>query len=228
MAAKKILLVVSEEPFRVALVEQLELNGEFEVISAESGAAALEKVNTDVFAAILLDFDLGNLDGTAVCRILRRSHVQCPIIMLIPSDCNLKTKLGIDVGVNDYVIKPVRINILLSRIRSQLYQYDRSENSEIYIGPYIFQPSAKKLLRHGNKNNVRLTDKETAILIYLFRARNKAVSRDVLLNEVWGYNAEVTTHTLETHIYRLRQKIEVNPSLAKILITEPGGYRLVP
>ena len=228
MPAKKILLVVSEMPFRSALAEQLELNGEFVVVSAISGAAALEKAKTDVFAAILLDFDLGELDGTTVPQILRRSHAQCPIIMLIPSDCNLKNMLGIDVGVDDFVIKPVKINILLSRIRSQLYQYDRSENSEIYIGPYIFQPSTKKLLQHGNENNIRLTDKETSILMYLFRARNKAVSRDVLLNEVWGYNAQVTTHTLETHIYRLRQKIEVNPSLAKILITEPGGYRLVP
>ena len=84
------------------------------------------------------------------------------------------------------------------------------------------------MLHKESGQKVRLTEKETSILKYLYRAGNKVVTRDILLNEVWGYNAGVTTHTLETHIYRLRQKIETEPSDAKILITEPGGYRLVP
>jgi DNA-binding response OmpR family regulator len=75
---------------------------------------------------------------------------------------------------------------------------------------------------------VRLTEKETAILKYLYRAGEKTIGRAILLNEVWGYNSGVTTHTLETHVYRLRQKIERDPAKAEILITEPGGYRLVP
>jgi DNA-binding response OmpR family regulator len=96
------------------------------------------------------------------------------------------------------------------------------------IGPYEFHPAGKMLIEKGGKKKVRLTDKEASILKYLFRAGDRPVGRDVLLNEVWGYNAGVTTHTLETHIYRLRQKIEKDPAAATILITDRGGYRLQP
>jgi DNA-binding response OmpR family regulator len=96
------------------------------------------------------------------------------------------------------------------------------------IGPYTFRPSAKMLIHGETQKKVRLTEKETAILKYLYRSGNIVVGRDTLLGEVWGYNAGVTTHTLETHVYRLRQKIEAEPSNAEILVTEPGGYRLVP
>ncbi|MDP7183254.1 MAG: helix-turn-helix domain-containing protein, partial [Alphaproteobacteria bacterium] len=95
------------------------------------------------------------------------------------------------------------------------------------IGPYSFSPSAKMLQNKEGDHEIRLTEKETAILQFLCRAGNKPTDRDVLLNEVWGYNTGVTTHTLETHIYRLRQKIEENPSEARILVTEQSGYRLI-
>lgn len=95
------------------------------------------------------------------------------------------------------------------------------------IGPYTFRPSAK-LLVNERGSKLKLTEKETAILRFLYRAGQKVVTREVLLAEVWGYNANVTTHTLETHIYRLRQKIEQDPSNARILVTEQGGYKLIP
>ena len=87
---------------------------------------------------------------------------------------------------------------------------------------------SKLLVNEQTSRKIRLTEKETAILKYLYRAGDRVVGRDTLLGEVWGYNAGVTTHTLETHVYRLRQKIERDPSQAEILVTEPGGYRLVP
>ena len=103
-----------------------------------------------------------------------------------------------------------------------------SEDAVFAIGPYTFKPAAKLLLDNEKRKKVRLTEKETSILKYLFRAGDRAVSRDVLLNEVWGYNAGVTTHTLETHVYRLRQKIEPDPANARLLLTEQGGYKLAP
>jgi len=118
--------------------------------------------------------------------------------------------------------------VLLARLRAHIRQHERSDDAVFTIGPYTFQPSAKLLVNNDDDKKVRLTDKETAILKYLYRAGDRVVGRDVLLDEVWGYNAGVTTHTLETHVYRLRQKIEFDPSNAKILVTEPGGYRLVP
>jgi DNA-binding response OmpR family regulator len=148
--------------------------------------------------------------------------------MLTGADTEADTILGLDAGANDYVTKPFKVGVLLARIRAQLRQHEASEDAVFTIGPYTFRPSAKLLLNNANKKKIRLTEKETAILRYLYRAGNKPVSREVLLDEVWGYNTGITTHTLETHVYRLRQKIEVNPAAAQILITEPGGYRLVP
>ena len=159
---------------------------------------------------------------------MRRGGVKSPIIMLTGADTDADTILGLDSGANDYVTKPFRLGVLLARVRAQLRLHEQSEDAVFTIGPYTFRPAAKLLLEEEGNKKVRLTEKETAILKYLYRAGQKVVGRDVLLNEVWGYNAGVTTHTLETHVYRLRQKIEPDPSRAAILVTEPGGYRLVP
>jgi len=133
--------------------------------------------------------------------------------------------LGLDSGANDYITKPFRFPVLLARIRAQLRQHEQSEDAVFSIGPYSFRPAVKMLVDDKDRK-IRLTEKETNILKFLYRANDKVVPRDVLLHEVWGYNAGVTTHTLETHIYRLRQKIEPNPSEASLLVTESGGYRL--
>ncbi len=228
MTAKKILLVDDEDHLREALSEQLELHDEFVTTQAASGAEALNIAKANHFDLLLLDVGLGDLDGREVCKMLRKAGVKCPIIMLTAADSDADTILGLESGANDYIVKPFKFAVLLARIRSHLRQHEQSEDAVFTIGPYSFRPSAKLLLENEGNQKVRLTEKETSILKYLYRAGDKAVSRDVLLNEVWGYNAGVTTHTLETHIYRLRQKIEADPSSAEILVTEPGGYRLVP
>ncbi|MBC8240720.1 MAG: response regulator transcription factor [Alphaproteobacteria bacterium] len=228
MTAKKILLVDDEDHLRGALSEQLDLHDEFTTTQAGSGAEALNIAKSNHFDLLLLDVGLGDLDGREVCKMLRKAGVKSPIIMLTAADSDADTILGLESGANDYVVKPFKFAVLLARIRSHLRQHEQSEDAVFTIGPYTFRPSAKLLLENDGNQKVRLTEKETSILKYLFRAGDKAVSRDVLLDEVWGYNAGVTTHTLETHIYRLRQKIETDPSSAEILVTEPGGYRLVP
>jgi len=210
------------------LGEQLQLHEEFATVPAETGAKALELARADYFDVILLDVGLPDMDGREVCRLMRRNGVTSPIIMLTGADTDADTILGLDSGANDYITKPFRLGVLLARLRAHIRQHERSDDAVFTIGPYTFQPSAKLLVNNDDDKKVRLTDKETAILKYLYRAGDRVVGRDVLLDEVWGYNAGVTTHTLETHVYRLRQKIEFDPSNAKILVTEPGGYRLVP
>ncbi len=116
--------------------------------------------------------------------------------------------------------------VLLARIRAQLRQYEAGEDSEFKVGPYLFRPTSKNLV-NAKGVKLRLTEKEAAILRFLHRADQQPVARETLLKHVWGYNSNVTTHTLETHIYRLRQKIEDNPADAQLLVTEAGGYRLV-
>ncbi len=225
---KKILLVDDDEALRAALAEQLELYEEFTTTQAGTATEAMELAKKDYYDVALLDVGLPDMDGRDTCKLLRRAGFKSPIIMLTGADSDADAILGLDAGANDYVTKPFRIGVLLARIRAQLRQHEQSEDAVFNIGPYLFRPAAKQMVHNETGRKVRLTEKETAILKYLFRAGGTVVSRDVLLDEVWGYNAGVTTHTLETHIYRLRQKIEQDPSQARILVTEPGGYKLVP
>ena len=145
--------------------------------------------------------------------------------MLTAADSDEDTISGLQSGANDYVTKPFRFSVLMARAHAHLRSHTQSEDAVYRIGPYTFRPSAKTLLDGAGKR-IRLTEKETNILKFLHRS-GATVARDTLLHEVWGYNPAVTTHTLETHIYRLRQKIEINPGQAQILVTESGGYRLM-
>lgn len=227
-AGKKILMVDDDAVLRQSLAEQLHLHEGFETAEAGTAAEALETARQGSFDAVLLDVGLPDMDGRELCRLMRREGVRCPVIMLTGAGTDADAILGLDSGANDYVTKPFRLGVLLARLRAQLRQFEQSEDAVFAIGPYAFRPSAKLLLDETRNRKIRLTEKETAILKYLYRAGQKVVGREVLLGEVWGYNAGVTTHTLETHVYRLRQKIERDPANAAILVTEPGGYRLVP
>ena len=228
MSGKKILLVDDDDVLRQSLEEQLQLHEEFITAACSSATEAIERTKTEYFDAILLDVGLPDMDGREACRLMRRNGVKTPVIMLTAADTDADTILGLDAGANDYVTKPFRLNVLLARLRAQLRQHEQSEDAVFNVGPYTFMPSSKILLDEETNKKVRLTEKETAILKYLYRSGDKVVGRDTLLGEVWGYNAGVTTHTLETHVYRLRQKIERDPSQAEILVTEPGGYKLNP
>jgi len=224
--ALKLLLVDDDPALRQSLAEQLA--GEFDTVQADNGAAALAAAQGERFAAILLDVGLPDMDGRDVCRKLREAGVAVPIIMLTAAAAEADTVTGLDAGANDYITKPFRLGILLARLRAQLRSYEASTDAVFAIGPFSFHPTAKLLVENSSRKKIRLTEKEVSILRYLYRAGEKPVPRETLLGEVWGYNAGVNTHTLETHVYRLRQKIERDPGRAEILVTSPGGYRLNP
>jgi DNA-binding response OmpR family regulator len=225
--ARKILIVDDDTVLAEALVEQLALHEEFEADAVETAAKGLQAAKNGHVDLVIMDVGLPDLDGREAVKILRKNGFKAPVIMLTGHDTESDTILGLESGANDYVAKPFRFAVLLARIRAQLRQHEASEDAVFTIGPYTFRPSSKVLINpKGNK--VRLTEKETAILRYLYRAGERPVSREVLLQEVWGYNSGVTTHTLETHIYRLRQKVEKDAASPSILVTESGGYKLVP
>ena len=224
---KKILLVDDDEDLREALGEQLVMTEDFDVFEAGNGAEAMTHARDANYDLIILDVGLPDTDGRELCRLMRKQGVKSPILMLTGHDGDADTILGLDAGANDYVTKPFKFPVLLARIRAQLRQHEQSEDAVFQLGPYSFRPALKLLVDEGGRK-VRLTEKETNILKFLYRSNDGVVARDVLLHEVWGYNAGVTTHTLETHIYRLRQKIEPDPSNARLLVTESGGYRLMP
>jgi DNA-binding response OmpR family regulator len=224
---KKILMVDDDADLREALADQLVLTEEFDVFEAGDGAEGLKKAREQDYDIVILDVGLPDMDGRELFRLMRKQGVKCPVLMLTGHATDSDQILGLDAGANDYIAKPFKLPVLLARIRAQLRQHEQSEDAVFAVGPYSFRPAAKLLVDERDKK-IRLTEKETNILKYLYRAGSTVVPRDVLLHEVWGYNAGVTTHTLETHIYRLRQKIEPEPANAKLLVTEPGGYRLVP
>jgi DNA-binding response OmpR family regulator len=228
MAQRKMVLIVDDEPdVREGLAEQLSLHQEFAVAQAADGASGVAQGLALKPDLVLLDVDLPDLDGREVCQQLRAGGLSSPIIMLTAASGDSDTILGLDAGANDYVTKPFSFRVLLARIRAQLRSHEQSEDAVFRIGPYEFRPAAK-ILVDERQRKIRLTEKETNILKYLYRAGEKPVSREELLAEVWGYNAGVTTHTLETHVYRLRQKIEPEANGARLLLTEAGGYRLQP
>ncbi len=224
--SRKILLVDDDEPLRMSLADQLKLHEDFEIFQEGSGAAGLEAAKAGYFDAVILDVGLPDMDGREVCRLMRKAGVKCPVVMLTGQVTDADTILGLDAGANDYVTKPFKFPVLLARIRAQLRQHEQSEDAVFAVGPYSFRPGNKMLVDEAERK-IRLTEKETNILKFLYRAGGRTIERDTLLREVWGYNAGVTTHTLETHIYRLRQKIEPDPGNARLLVTESGGYRLV-
>ena len=223
---RKILMVDDDPDLREALADQLVMTGEFDVFEAADGAGGLAKVREQLYDLVILDVGLPDMDGRELCRLMRKDGVKCPVIVLTGHTTDSDQIQGLEAGANDYVAKPFKLPVLLARIRAQLRQHEQSEDAIFGIGPYSFRPASKFLVDEKEKK-IRLTEKETNILKYLYRASGSVVPRDILLHEVWGYNAGVTTHTLETHIYRLRQKIEPDPANAQILVTEPGGYRLV-
>ena len=227
MIRRRIFLVDDDAELRKTLMDQLMHYREFELIEAGTANDALRQVRDTHVDLMILDVGLPDMDGREAVKILRRDGFKSPILLLTGHDSDSDEILGLEAGANDYVTKPFRFSVLLARIRAQLRQHDQSEDVVFTIGPYSFQPAAK-LLESADGGKVRLTAKETSILKYLYRQGPKTITRDVLLKEVWGYNNRVTTHTLETHIYRLRQKIERDPSNARLLVTEEGGYRLVP
>jgi len=222
---RRILLVDDDEDLREALGEQLVLTEDFDVFEAGDGSEALARVKEGLYDLVILDVGLPDTDGRELCRLMRKQGVKSPILMLTGQDSDSDTILGLDAGANDYVAKPFKFPVLLARIRAQLRTHEQSEDAVFQLGPYTFKPAHKVLLTEDDRK-IRLTEKETNILKFLYRSSEGVVARDVLLHEVWGYNAGVTTHTLETHIYRLRQKIEPDPSNAQILLTESGGYKL--
>lgn len=231
MAGERPILVVDDDrALRATLAEQLAVEGEFAAVEAATlgEAESLLGAKDARFDALILDVRLPDGDGRDFCVRLRRQGLKIPIVMLTGSDEEADVVRGLDSGANDYIAKPFRLAELLARLRAQLRIFENSEDAVFLIGPYVFRPAAKMLQEPIRNRRIRLTEKETSILKFLYRSGSRPVARQVLLNEVWGYNASVTTHTLETHIYRLRQKIEPDPAHSRLLITEGGGYRLDP
>ena len=221
----KILLINNDKDLGEALVFQLTLVEKYQIIEISYENNALAQINNNFCDLIIINSQSSALKEYNLIKNLRLAGYKKPIIMLINQNSNLDIPDNQNHKAYEYIIKPFRYPEILKSLETHLNRFKKSENTQYSIGNYIFKPNSKIL--ESNKNrSIRLTEKENNILKFLYKNLGNTVSRETLLHEVWGYNSKVTTHTLETHIYRLRQKIEDNPSNACFLITEHGGYKL--
>ena len=221
----KLLLVEDDEYVRAALAEQFEEIGEFNVIEAENGRTAMEISKESELHVAVLDVGLPDIDGRTLCRSMRRSGMAFPIIMATAYKTDSEKITGLEAGASDYVTKPYVFSILLARVRAQVNQRKLHENAELAIGPYRFNPMLGTLTR-AKGDKIRLTDVEARMLRRIHLGGGKAVSRETLLNEVLGYSRDSSTHTIQSHIHRIRQKIEADPANCTILVTVGNGYRI--
>jgi DNA-binding response OmpR family regulator len=225
---RRILIVDDDVAFRSTLAEQLSRERSLEVAEAGTVGEALRLLTGagERIDLLLLDIGLPDGDGRDLCATLRRTGVTVPVIMLTAAAEEQDVVRGLDSGANDFIVKPFRLSELLARVRAQLRAFEFSEHAEIGIGPFVFRPGARLLQQPGRSRPIRLTEKEAALLKYLYRAAGRGVSRHTLLREVWGYSPDVSSHTVETHIYRLRRKIEAGGDTPQIVLNDGNGYRL--
>lgn len=224
---RPILIVDDDAAVRTLLAEQLAHGGEFAPAEATSLAEAerLVLASPPAFDAILLDIGLPDGDGLGFCARLRQLGVREPILIVSGQAAEADVVRGLDAGASDYIAKPFRVRELLARLRAQLRNHENSDGATLRLGAFRFSAAARSLT-DGAGQRIRLTEKEAAILRFLHRAGPVAVARETLLAAVWGYNSRVSTHTLETHVYRLRRKLD--DPLGRIIATEGRGYRLDP
>ena len=221
----KILLINNDKDLGEALVFQLRLGEKYQIIETSDETSSLAQINNNFCDLVIINSQSSALKECNLTKSLRLAGYKKPIIMLINRNSNLDIPDGHNHKADEYIIKPFRYPVLLKSIETQLHKFKKSENTQYSIGKYAFKPNSK-ILETNESRSIRLTEKENNILKFLYKNLGNTVSRETLLHEVWGYNSKVTTHTLETHIYRLRQKFEDDPSNACFLITEPGGYKL--
>ena len=221
----KILLINNDKDLAEALAFQLTLDKKYEIVETSGETSAFSQISNNFCYLVIVNSQSSALNGYNLIKSLRLAGFKKPIIMLINQNNNLDIADDQNRKADEYINKPFRYPVLLKSIETQLHKFKKSENTKYSIGNYIFKPNSK-ILESNKKISIRLTEKENNILKFLYKHIGNIVSRETLLHEVWGYNSKVTTHTLETHIYRLRQKIEDDPSEACLLITETGGYKL--
>lgn len=225
-----LLIVDDENAIALALADQLTLGGEFLATTFGLGEEAVRFVTEPGADAtpvdlVIMDIGLPDIDGRDAVRRMRAGGFSGPVVMLSGRSAQADVDSAVAAGASEYVTKPFRFAQLLARVRAQLRLREANGEASVPLGAAVFRPAEKSLF-DADGERVRLTEKETAILRRLLKAENRVITRETLLSEVWGHQAELETHTLETHIYRLRRKLE--PMAPGLLVTELGGYRLAP
>ena len=224
--AYRILLAEDEESLRELIELNLELEG-YHVDSVVDGKAALEKTKQAHYNLAILDVMLPLLDGFAVCESIRLENQELPIIFLTAKNTSSDRVLGLKLGADDYLAKPFGMLELVARVKALLRRIQRTANvDQVQFADVVVDFKAYRA--HRNDDPIDLSAREYRLLRYLISKQGNVVTRDELLDEVWGYNSYPTTRTVDNHIARLRQKIESNIDEPRHILTVHGvGYKFV-
>lgn len=225
----KILVVDDEQNMLSGLKDNLEFEG-YEVETADNGEEGLKKILDNFYNLIILDVMMPKMNGFDVCKNVRKNGIVTPIILLTAKGEEIDKVVGLEIGADDYVTKPFSLRELLARVKAILRRSDNltmnETDREIKIGKLDVNFNGFKAV--SNKKDVEMTHKEFEILHHLWKKRNTTVSRDDLLSEIWGYDENPTTRTVDNFILKLRQKVETDPNHPKIIITVHGiGYKMI-
>ncbi len=225
----KILIVEDEPQMRSGLKDNLEFEG-YDVDTAEDGVTGLQKILENDYNLIVLDVMMPRLSGFDVCKKAREKGIKTPVIMLTAKGEEIDKVLGLELGADDYITKPFSLRELIARIKAVLRRTDDLPDSKahkISIGSLVIDFSTYDAFI--NDQPISMTHKEFEILKYLWQHQNQTVSRDHLLNDVWGYEEFPTTRTVDNFILKLRKRIEEDPAHPKHILTVHGiGYKLLP
>ncbi|MBN8545930.1 MAG: response regulator transcription factor [Ignavibacteria bacterium] len=223
----KILIVEDEPNMRMGLRDNLEFEG-YEVDLASDGEEGLEKATTEKYSLILLDVMLPKVSGFEICKQARAKGVKTPIILITAKGEEIDKVLGLELGADDYVTKPFSLRELLARIKAVLRRGTGETEPEDEADIGLLHVNFKTYSAFVDGKPVQMSHKEYEILKYLWQNKNNTVSRDNLLNDIWGYEENPTTRTVDNFILKLRQKIEVDSNHPKIILTVHGiGYKLI-
>ncbi len=227
----KILIVDDEKAMREGLADNLLFEG-YETVLAENGRVALDKLNDITFDLIILDVMMPELSGFEVCKKIRQKNIDTPVILLTAKGEEIDRVLGLELGADDYITKPFSLRELLARIKAILRRTqnnnlnDSSNTHFVQIGQLEVEFDRYSAFYKGEE--VKLSYKEFEVLHFLLKHKQKVVSRDELLKNIWQYDEFPTTRTIDNFILRLRQKVEINPNDPKVIITVYGmGYKLI-
>jgi DNA-binding response OmpR family regulator len=219
---QQLLVVEDEQTLRETLTYNLRHEG-YEVMASGDGGEALELAREQIFDLIVLDVMLPTLDGLSICRILRKEQ-RTPIILLTARSGEVDRIMGLETGADDYIVKPFSLGELLARVRAVLRRAAPEATTRLEAGDLSLDLIGRRAYRAGEE--LRLSHKEFDLLAALIRNAGSALSRDQLLQQVWGYDYPGDTRTVDVHIRWLREKIEGDPAVPQRIVTVRGvGYR---
>ena len=222
---KKILLFEPDGLLKNTLLDQVSLNKDFEINEASDLKAIQYQLNKSSFDLIIMGTDKKAYSLSSIGKFIKEVEIINIILFMIEARTSETSSFIESTEKHYFIEKPFRINHLNKKIATILAKISNSHEVTYKIGPFIFLP-LKKILMLGEKIKVELTEKEVAILKCLISSSGEAVDKDTLLKQVWNYSPNVTTHTLETHIYRLRQKLEIDSSIPRLIISKDGGFTI--